>query len=158
MGRDLVQATGSTAARAQRALERGDGDENFTGGRHVSLPEHEGCFDLSSLRKRIAKEETGMDRLIALRDESDEAKMERQQRHIDRMRREMAELSTDSPRRNELADDLETAEAYGKEDMDEERETYNNAVDDQEAVIGLLNHLRFHLHQSHDVFIAFRYD
>jgi hypothetical protein len=99
-----------------------------------------------------------MDRLIALRDESDEAKMERQQRHIDRMRRDMAELSTDSPRRNELADDLETAEAYGKEDMDEERETYNNAVDDQEAVIGLLNHLRFHLHQSHDVFIAFRYD
>lgn len=158
MGRDLVHATGSTATRARKTLNTDDGDENFTGGRHIRLPEHEGCFDLASLRSRIAKEEAEMDRLIALRDEPDEAKLERNQSAIEKMRRELNGLLTDSPRRAELEEFIEMAEAYDKEDMDEEREIYSDAVDEQEAVIGLLNHLRFHLHQTRDVFIAFRYD
>lgn len=150
MVRHLVYATGRTAARAQKNLtdEAGCG-ATFTGGGHVELDEHAGCFDFVSLRARIHIEDAKLDRYIELSQESTETKKERNQRQCEQLRADPD---------NTYFDMLDGVEEYGESDAQDERDHYSHMVETTDQVVNLLNHLRFVLRESGDTFIAFRYD
>jgi hypothetical protein len=150
MVRHLVYATGGTAALAQRNLADGvDCNDTFTGGGHVALDEHAGCFDFVSLRNRIYEEDAKLSRYLELSQESTKAKMDRNRRECERLRADPD---------NAYADILDDAEEYDESDAQEERDHYSDMVERADQVVNLLNHLRFGLRESGDAFIAFRYD